>query len=280
MALHKYKGKLYCDASDLDAHLSVATLSAHLCRARRRGYGNFQNIRNPFYNNRNSKRWVLLESIPPELRQQIEQNIKKAGVFQQASLVKLEEEKAPSKEITLRSTQITSEAVLSSQPALRSALQKHLDSHYERHLEHYFMQAQPYLPAYRYARTCAFVAFLYDQEEVIAQRSSGRTQHLHLRSLHANVLALLDSTDLVVSVPKSERYYRTWWQEISSELQAGKSLTEVVAPLRAGNQNTRKLHAEAMEHLDYLYVSGTAMPVRQIYRQLLTYAKEQGWWQT
>ena len=70
MALHEDNGQLYCDASDLDSHLSVAALSAQLSRARRRGRGNFQNIANPFYNSRNSKRWVLLESIPPELRQQ------------------------------------------------------------------------------------------------------------------------------------------------------------------------------------------------------------------
>ena len=57
--------------------------------------------------------------------------------------------------------------------------------------------------------------------------------------------AILEATDLVVSVPKSS-YYRTRWEQISSELQAGKSPTEM--PLRASNQNTRKLHAEAAKY--------------------------------
>ena len=142
------------------------------------------------------------------------------------------------------------------------------------------MQSQPHSAAYRYARTCAFVQFLYQQEESICEEvSEDRTKRLHLRSLHANAQALLEATDLMVSVPKSS-YYRTWWLQISSDLQVGKSLTEVVAPLRAGNQNTRKLHESAQQYLDYLYVSGSALPARQIYSQLLTYAKEQGWWQT
>ena len=278
MALHQHKGRIYCDASDLEAFLARNTLYCHLSRARRRG-GAYQNIANPFYNNRNSKRWVLLESIPPELRQQIEQNIKKAGIFQEVAIAELEEKGAAAEEIGLTSTQITSEAVRSTQPALRAALEKYLDTHYEGYLEYYFMQAQPHAAAYRYARSCAFVSFLLQQEEAICEVSDDRNRRLYLRSLHANVQALLDSTDLVVSVPKSA-YYRAWWQQISSELQQGKALTEVVAPLRAGNQNTRKLQEAAQQYLDYLYVSGAAMPARQIYRQLLVQAEEQGWWLT
>ena len=219
MALHEYKGQYYCDASDLEALLPRNTLYCHLSRARRRGTGAYQNIRNPYFNNRNSRRWVLLESIPPELREQIEQNIKKAGIFQEAALAAMEEEHAPAEEIALTGTEIVSEAVLSTQPALSEALQKYLDTHYECYLEHYFMQGQPYLAAYRYARTCAFVQFLYQQEETICEEvSEAREKHLHLRSLHVNVQALLEATDLVISVPKSI-YYRTWWQEVSSGLQ-------------------------------------------------------------
>ena len=124
-------------------------------------------------------------------------------------LAELEEEQVLNAEIALTSTQITSEAMLSTQPALAETLQKHLDIHYERYLEYYFMQGQPHSAAYRYARTCAFVQFLYQQEEIICKEvAEDRTKRLHLRSLHANVQALLDATDLVVSVPKSECYYR------------------------------------------------------------------------
>ena len=132
---------------------------------------------------------MLLKSLPPELRAQVEQNIKKAGIFQEVAIEKLEEEGAPAEEIGLTSTQITSEAVLSTQTALA-------------------------------------------------------------RSLHANVQVLLDATDLVVLLKST--YYRAWWQQISSDLEAGKQIIEVVAPLRVGNQNTRKL------------------PAKQIYRHLLT----------
>ena len=58
------------------------------------------------------------------------------------------------------------------------------------------MQGQPYSSAYRYARTCAFVNFVYVQENTIFEHSKGRIQRLHLRSLHANVQALLEATDL------------------------------------------------------------------------------------
>ena len=250
-----------------------------MSRARRRG-GTYQNITNLFYNNRNSKRWVVLESIPPELRKQVEQHIKKIGIFQELTLVEMEEEGAPAEEIGLTSTQITSEEVLSSQPSLGRALEQHLQDSYLPYLEHYLLQGQPHSAAYRYARICAFVNFLYQQEDTICEEvSEDKTKRLHLRSLHANVLALLDNIDLVVAVPKSD-YYRAWWQQISNDLQQGKSLTEVVTPLRAGNQNTRKLHETAQQYLDYLYVSGAALPAKQIYRQLLAYAKEQGWWQT
>ena len=160
MALHQHKGRIYCDASDLEAFLARNTLYCHLSRARRRG-GAYQNIANPFYNNRNSKRWVLLESIPPELRQQIEQNIKKAGIFQEVAIAELEEEGAPAEEIGLTSTQITSEAVRSTQPALRAALEKYLDTHYEGYLEYYFMQAQPHAAAYRLGSIFFSCPFLY-----------------------------------------------------------------------------------------------------------------------
>ena len=91
---------------------------------------------------------MLLESIPPELRQQAEQSIKKAGVFQETALAELEEKQVLNAEIALTSTQITSEAVLSTQPALAEALQKHLDIHYEHYLEYYFIQGQPHSAAY------------------------------------------------------------------------------------------------------------------------------------
>ena len=78
MSLHEYKGVLYCDASDLRELLSRNTLYRYLSKDRRYG-GHFQNIANSFYNNRNSRRWVLLVGIPPELREQIEQNIRKSS---------------------------------------------------------------------------------------------------------------------------------------------------------------------------------------------------------
>ena len=279
MSLHEHNGKTYCDASDLKGLVPRNTLYRYLGRARKQG-GSFENIANPFFNNKNSRRWVLLESLPPDLRQQVEQSIKKAGVLQEKALAKLSEKGASVEAVSATATQVTSEAVLSTQPALREALQSYLDTYYERYLEHYFMQGQPYSTAYRYARTCAFVDFLYHQESTIfVAVSDERGRRLHLRSLHANVHALLEATDLVISVQKSA-YYRTWWQHACSGLQAGKSFTEVVVPLRTGNQNTRKLHAEATKYLDHLYVSGAALPAKQIYQQLLAYAKEQGWWLT
>ena len=278
MALHDHNGKTYCNVRDLEALLPRNTLYRYLSRARKYG-GSFQNIANPFFNNRNSRRWVLLKSLPPDLRKQVESHLRIADKYHEEALKELGAGHASSEEIALTSTQITSEAVLSTQPALREALQKHLDASYERYLEHYFMQGQPYSSAYRYARTCAFVNFIYVQENTIFEHSKGRIQRLHLRSLHANVQALLEATDLVVSVPKSS-YYRAWWQQISRDLQAGKSLTEVVTPLRQQNQNSRKLHAEVTQYIDCLYVSGAALPVRQIYKQLLAHAETQGWWQT
>ena len=69
MALYKYEGKWYCEAKDLS--LSVERLSLCLHRGRKDSES-FQNIRNPYYHGRNSKRLVLLESLPSAFRKQVE----------------------------------------------------------------------------------------------------------------------------------------------------------------------------------------------------------------
>ena len=133
----------------------------------------------------------------------------------------------------------------------------------------------------RYARTCALVLFIYEQEDTIYERSRDlRERHLHLRSLHTNLLQLLEGVDINVSVPESEHRYKAWWQALSAGLQEGKKVTEVVKPLRKANQNTLKLHETAQHYLRCLYVTGPAMPAQQIYDQLIAHAAEQGWWQT
>ena len=63
-------------------------------------------------------------------------------------------------------------------------------------------------------------------------------------------------------------------------LSEGKHITELITPLRGGNQNTRKLHEVAQVYLRSLYATGPALPVAQIHEQLLVHAREQGWWQT
>ena len=60
MSLYKHDEKWYCEAKDLD--LSRQALVIQLYRGRQ-GSGGFQNIRNPYYNGRNSTRLVLLDSL-------------------------------------------------------------------------------------------------------------------------------------------------------------------------------------------------------------------------
>ena len=120
MALYKYDEKWYCEAKDLD--LARHALVIHLHRGRQ-GRGGFQNIRNPYYNGRNSKRLVLLESLPVELRRQVEAKLRAAGHQQKEALQLLEEEGAPSQEIAAVATQFTSSSVLHNAPALARALQ-------------------------------------------------------------------------------------------------------------------------------------------------------------
>ena len=282
MAIHKHNdGQLYCDASDLERTLGSNALYHHLSRARKRGGGTFQNIVNPFYNNKNSKRWVLLNSIPPELRKQLETSLWQAGLHQENALLQLQKDDAPAEEIVTLGTLITSEAVLVSQPAICKAIEGHLDETYRPHLEAYFLQGHAYEASLRYARTCALVSFIYEQESIIHDRCPDKKeQRLHLRSLHTNLLALLAAEDLKVAVPKSHRRYLPWWEKVSKGITEGHSLAEVVTPLRADNQNTRKLHEVAQQYLRFLYVTGPALPARQIYKHLLTHAQDQGWWQT
>ena len=123
MALYKYDEKWYCEAKDLD--LPRHALAIHLHRGRQ-GIGGFQNIRNPYYNGRNSKRLVLLESLPVELRRQVEAKLQAAGQQQKEALQLLEEEGAPSQEIAAVATQFTSSSVLHNAPALARALQTHI----------------------------------------------------------------------------------------------------------------------------------------------------------
>ena len=110
MALHDHNGKTYCDVRDLEALLPRNTLYRYLSRARKYG-GSFQNIANPFFNNRNSRRWVLLKSLPPDLRKQVESHLRIADKYHEEALKELGAGHASSEEIALTSTQITSEAV-------------------------------------------------------------------------------------------------------------------------------------------------------------------------
>ena len=111
-----------------DLGLSAHVLKIQLYRARQREGAPFQNIRNPYYNARNSQRLVLLESLPAELRKQVESHLRAAGVYHEAALMELEKEGAPSEEITSTATQMTTEVVLSSQPVLERARAQQLQN--------------------------------------------------------------------------------------------------------------------------------------------------------
>ena len=274
--LYRHKGHIYCDAADLA--LPGHVLKIQLYRARQREEAPFQNIRNTYYNRRNSKRLVLIESLPVELRRQVESYLRAAGVYHESALRELEEEGAPAEELSSAAAQITAEAVLSSQPVLGRALAEHLQSGYLPYLEHYLLQGQPHRAARRYARTCALAQVICDQERFIAERSAPQAADLHLRSLHANLLQLLSRSELEVSVPRSEIYYQSWWRQLRDGLLEGKSPSECIATIRQGNQNSRKLHAPAQAYLRHLYCSGASPPIMQIYRQLVAHARKQDWW--
>ena len=184
--LYKCEGKIYCDAADLN--LPEHILKIQLYRARQREKAAFQNIKNPYYNSRNSRRLVLLDSLPAELRKKVESHLRAAGIYHESALMELEEEGAPSEEITSTATQLRAEAVLKGQPVLKRALAGYLQNGYLPYLEHYLLQAQPHRAARRYARTCAWAQFICEQERFIAERSSPEEAELHLRSLHANLL--------------------------------------------------------------------------------------------
>ena len=64
--------------------------------------------------------------------------------------MELEEEGAPSEEITSTATQLRVEAVLKGQPVLKRALAGHLQN--GPYLEHYLLQAQPHAAAYRFEK--------------------------------------------------------------------------------------------------------------------------------
>ena len=201
MARHKYNGKWYCDAGDLQGHLSAAALYHQLARARKRSDGAFQNIVNPFYNRKNSRRWVLLETIPPDLRKRLEVELWQASLHQEEALQLLEKDGAPSEDIALAATQITSSAVLTSQPALARALGDHIKESYPRYLEAYYLQGHAYSSAVRYAKTCAFALFAHEQEALISESfcdkknaASLRELSRHLSSLHLNMQTFLAET--------------------------------------------------------------------------------------
>ena len=66
--------------------------------------------------------------------------------------MELEEEGAPSEEITSTATQLRAEAVLKGQPVLKRALAGYLQNGYLPYLEHYLLQAQPHAAAYRFEK--------------------------------------------------------------------------------------------------------------------------------
>ena len=306
MALYKYEGKWYCEAKDLS--LSVERLSLYLHRGRKSSES-FQNIRNPYYHGRNSKRLVLLESLPERLRRQVEEKFlshtphpplageekrqirsfsdsehsepradRETGQPLGCSLLS---ENNRATDTAQAFTKLTSKAMLQSQSALEQALQTYIEATRGDYLEHYLQQGHTYRTALRCAKTCAFVSFLCEQEYLIeVQSTDEKAASLHTQALHANVIQVLSKLD--ISVPKSPYRYHQWWSKIRDQLPENTSTKEAVLqavlPKRQCNTNTCKLHAEAQRYIDHVYSQGAALPVRQIYEKLLAYAREQNWW--
>ena len=242
MALYKYEGKWYCEAKDLS--LSVERLSLYLHRGRKSSES-FQNIRNPYYHGRNSKRLVLLASIPERLRRQVEEKFlshaprpplageekKQTRSFSDSAHSKPRTDKEteqplwhaqpgteePTQQSVQSLTHLTSEAVLQSQSALEQALQTHIEATRGDYLEHYLQQGHTYRTALRCAKTCAFVTFLCEQEYLIeVQSTDAKAASLHTQALHANVIQVLSKLD--ISVPKSSYRYHQWWSNIKQKV--------------------------------------------------------------
>ena len=279
MALHNHNGKIYCDASDLDFHLSWAALHQQLKRARARGEGApYENIKNPKFNGTGSKNWVLLESLPIEVRTEVERKLRGAELLTREALDTMEKEGAPSQEIAAATTQITADTILLSATYLKKALKNYIDNYYRNYVEHYLEQGHILTTSRKQARTCSFAMFLYEQEVFLGQQAKTAKQaDLFMRSLHSNTLQVLSLSYLDVAVPASQRRYLPWWAHVQSQLVEGKEIQSIIHPLRTENHNAFKLAPKVCHYLEHLYVTGASLPKTQIHEMLLKKGKEMGW---
>ena len=104
MVLHEHKGKLYCAASDLYDRLSAAPLKNSAISFEETWWCQLLEHRKSVFNNRKAGFWCFWSTSCLSYAEQIEQNIKKVSVLQQAALVQLEEEQTHAEEIGLTRT--------------------------------------------------------------------------------------------------------------------------------------------------------------------------------
>ena len=279
MSLHKHNKKWYCDTYDLQGLISESALYKQIYRGRNRVGGNFESIKNPCFSGKgSSRRLVLIESLPTELRKTVENNLRCAAVIQQATFHALETEGAPPEEIVAAATQITANTLLHNTASLKGALKKYMEMEYRRYLESYLLQGHVLKTAQRCARSCAWVVFVMEQEAFIEQQASTSCEEKRLsRALHMNLHDVLCTTTLGVQIPASQRRYLSWWQGVKEQRLAKKEVQHIINPLRLRCKEASKLTPEVKKYLDHMYAEGPSLPIKQIYALMLERGKEAGW---
>lgn len=271
------QGRLFCEASDITG-VNESTKKWHLSNARQKASDNsypvWYNQPNPGYNGKNSKRIVMVDTLPSDIKDRVLADFK-------ADVAKLqrgfEQAQKQGEDITAMVGEATAQVVSAGEQFVQSDIIQYVDKYYHKYTEYYIELGIPDTrQVVKYARTCALCMKVW--ESVAGVNPDNRKLYRTIiRSLILNITNAMAGSHLNVVVPSSEARLTQWLYKVVDALLQSKEVYEVVEVKNMGNKHRERFTEEQRQVASHLRKQ-SAKSMTAIYEQLLQIAQECKWW--
>ncbi len=241
---------------------------------RGRNNGNIQTVTRAC---KNVKAEIIFRELPERIKSVLMQKFINLGDDHQQYMA---ESSAAGMEMTETAIAVTAQSIDINVAFIVNELSAYVEKNYHQYLSHYIENEMLVGKSITgYAKICALATWLHGMVmKIMKNHPEQRDQNRMLRSLRANVLSVIETINFGVKVPTNDIRFAQWLENLVSEMNQGKPVTEVIKLKREGNTNTLRLTSHQANWIESLYVLGNGMSIQEIYDRMVEVGRFKNWW--
>ncbi len=271
-------GKWFCEPRDIP-QINANTLRSYLHRSKTAQDPTWHNIPNPQFNGKNSRRLILIDSIPnPSIRLQVLKKLE-ISLENQSEALKLASSQGL-EALAKTATESTSQMLRNNASYLATHLKDYIEKKHVSLVGHFMQFSINTQRMVIYARTASLAAFVVDQVKDIHLQWAGEPVRAKqdYRSFRMNLITVLENHITDLPIPSSDQRFKKWCEEML--VAAAKEPTnpaDWIQVTRVRNNNRSRFTNEQKKLAEEFYLQD-ANPYKRVYDMLLERGRQKGWW--